>query len=113
MRQFRDNQGRTWSIAASAGATRDVLANVQVHLADAFDGSLLERFAQDPQLVVRVLWVMCEAEADARGVDPEEFGRSLGGVLPAATRALLEELGTFAPARVRATFRKAIRDVGS
>lgn len=48
------------------------------------------RLANDTTLYVRVLWLLCSAQADRRGVTPEQFGRSLAGnAIDRATAALI------------------------
>ncbi|MFO7971921.1 MAG: hypothetical protein R6U40_09240, partial [Desulfobacterales bacterium] len=60
----------------------------------------LERLADDPVLLVDVLYVLCEEQAQRDGVSDEDFGRGLrGDALDAAARAFLEALADFCPSR--------------
>jgi hypothetical protein len=60
-------------------------------------------------LLVRVLWVLCEQQAEGRKVTPEEFGKALrGDSLEEAGQALMGDIADFFPSGRRAIFQKMI-----
>ena len=117
MKTFTDNTGRTWEVALhlrQMKRVRDVLGGDLVNVISATkDGGVstdtLERVANDPILLVDILWVLCEGQAKASGVTDEDFGSSLAGEsVEDATRAFLDELVDFFPGARRLYLRKAV-----
>ena len=125
MRSFKDNADRTWTITLNVYAVKKVRDLLQVDLLDLSDSGhstalgksdakggngLLYRLIADPVLLVDVLYVICQDQADGANVTDEQFGRAMAGdVIDAATRAFLEELADFTPSpRDRARARKVI-----
>jgi hypothetical protein len=103
MKTFTDSQGRTWSLVINVSAVKRVRDVLGVDLLDVANGDLLSRLADDPCLLVDVLFALCKPEADAKGVTDEDFGRAMvGGVLDEAASALLKELLDFFPSAQRA-----------
>ncbi|MCX5685684.1 MAG: hypothetical protein NT049_18660 [Planctomycetota bacterium] len=102
MKTFTDSQGRSWSVVVNVSAIKRVRHALDVNLLDVAGGDLLSRLAGDPCLLVDVLYVLCKAETDAKGVGDEDFGRAMvGGALDAASSALMEELLDFFPSALR------------
>ena len=100
MRTFKDNAGRTWTVAVNVATVRQVRALLNVDLLDIAGGKLIDRLVSDPILLVDVIYAVCKTEADRLGVSDEDFGRAMGGdVIEAATSALLEETIDFFPNR--------------
>jgi hypothetical protein len=90
-------------------AIKRVRSLVDVDLMQAVGGKLLERLVSDPVLLCDVLYAVCKAEADAKNVSDEDFGRALAGdAIDAATTALLEELVDFFPHAKRRVLGKAM-----
>ncbi len=109
MKTFSDNAGRSWTIALNVGALKRVRALCDVDLMAAVEGKLVERLVSDPVLLCDVLYAVCKAEADVKGISDEEFGQALSGdAIDAATTALLEELVDFFPKRRREVLRTAL-----
>jgi len=103
MKPFNDSTGRTWEVTVNVGAVRRVRDLLGVDLMDVAGGDLLERLADDPVLLVDVLYVLVKPQADAKGVSDEDFGRGMvGGVLDEAASALMKELLDFFPSAQRA-----------
>ena len=103
MKPFTDSQGRTWNVTVNVSAIKRVRDILGVDLLDVANGDLLSRLADDPCVLVDVLFVLCKPEADAKGVSDEDFGRGMvGGVLDEASAALLKELLDFFPSAQRA-----------
>lgn len=117
MRTFKDNAGRTWSVALNVHQMKRIRAHLGIDLANVIaldkDGAvkvdLVDRIASDPCLLVDVLWVCVEEEAKEAGVTDEQFGRSLAGdSIEDATKAFLDELVDFFPGARGLFLRKAV-----
>lgn len=92
MHQFKDTEGREWTIALTIGAVKRVKALTGVNLLDPLGAKrrkigtailkgrpLVTRLQMDPELMVNVIFALVKPTADSRGVTDEEFGESLGG----------------------------------
>ena len=114
MRTFRDNAGRTWTIAINVAAIKRVRALVNVDLYKLVDDGFkpLGALISDPVQLADVLYCLCKDEADAKQISDEDFGRALAGdAITLATDAFVEELIDFFPeARVRDSFRKIVAE---
>ena len=117
MRQFTDTKERVWDVELNVRQmkrVRDVLGIDLVNVIQAGkDGAVatdtLDRVANDPILLVDILWVLCEGQAKAAGVTDDDFGSSLAGdSISDATRAFLDELVDFFPGARRLFLRKAV-----
>ena len=103
---FKDNAGRTWTVAISVFAVKRCKALVGVDLYalvdERFEG--LSKLLGNPCDLVDVLYCLCKDEADKLGVSDEDFGRGMGGdSLEHAADAFLKELTDFFPnPRIRA-----------
>jgi hypothetical protein len=103
MKPFTDSAGRTWEVTVNVGAVRRVRDTLGVDLMDVAGGDLLDRLADDPVLLVDVLYVLVKPQADAKSVSDEDFGRAMvGGVIDEAASALMKELLDFFPSAQRA-----------
>lgn len=117
MHIFKDNQGRSWNFALNVWEMKRIRAALGVDLVNAValgkDGNvqadLVDRIANDPCLLVDILWVVCEGQAKEDGVTDVDFGSSLAGdAVEEATRAFLDELVDFFPGARRLFLRKAV-----
>lgn len=102
MHTFCDAEGRAWSLKITVAALERVQAAADVDLAGLLDAEKkfapLAELLSQPVRLARVLWALCEPEAKARGVTPEQFGEALyGDALEAAANALVDELVFFTP----------------
>jgi hypothetical protein len=98
MKTFKDNAGRTWTIAINVNAIKRVRDLAKVNLLEAADGKLFERLIDDSVLLVDAIYAACKPEADAASVTDEDFGRAMAGdAIEHATAAMLEELAAFFP----------------
>ena len=117
MRQFTDTKERVWEVELNVRQmkrVRDILGIDLVNVIQAGkDGAVatdtLDRVANDPILLVDILWVLCEGQAKAAGVTDDDFGSSLAGdSIADATRAFLDELVDFFPGARRLFLKKAV-----
>lgn len=116
MRTFTDNAGRTWTIAVNVAAIARVRTMANVDLLCLESGNptgnsikLLDRLESDPVLLCNVLYALCHAEAVAREVSDEEFGRAMAGdAIAQATAAFVAEWVDFSPSQ---SWRAVLREL--
>jgi hypothetical protein len=109
MRTFKDNAGRTWTIAVTVGSVKRVKSLLGINLYECAGGSLLDRLANDIEMLVDVIYVLCKPEADKANVTDEQFGEALAGdAIDHATTAFKEELVSFFPSGQREVMRAAL-----
>ena len=117
MKTFTDNKGRVWEVELNIRQmkrVRDILGIDLVNIiSTGKDGAVatdtLDRVANDPILLVDILWVLCEGQAKPAGVTDDDFGSSLAGdSIEEATRAFLDELVDFFPGARRLFLKKAV-----
>jgi hypothetical protein len=120
MHIFKDKNNVDWPVRIDIATVKRVKSILEINLCDAVtldnknqpDVSLLEKIADDPVLLVDILYVICKQEADARSISDEDFGAAMGGdVLENATKSFLDELIDFFPGAKRQVLRK-IMDAG-
>jgi len=96
MRTFKDNAGRSWTVAVNVDAVKRVRDLLGEDLLDV--KQILERLLIDPILLCDVVYCVCKPQADAEEISDEEFARAMAGdVIAEAKRALLEDLVDFFP----------------
>lgn len=117
MRIFKDNKSRSWEVVLNVHQMKRVRAALGVDLVNVItldkDGAvkvdLIDRIANDPCLLVDILYVLTEAQAQKIGVSDVEFGESLAGeAIEEATKAFLDELVDFFPGAKRLFLKKAV-----
>ena len=117
MKTFTDNKDRVWEVELNIRQMKRVRDTLGIDLVNVIqagrDGAVatdtLDRVANDPILLVDILWVLCEGQAKAAGVTDDDFGSSLAGdSIADATRAFLDELVDFFPGARRLYLRKAV-----
>jgi len=97
---FTDSAGRTWTLRIDIAAARRIRERLAVDILDLNLG--MDRLSNDVILMVDVLWLLVEQQAEQQKVTDEQFGQSLhGDVLGAAIDAYLEALLAFCPPRQR------------
>ena len=117
MQIFKDRDGREWQVVLNVFQMKRVRAALGVDLVNVIeldrDGNvrveLIDRIANDPCLLVDILWVLVQGQAKELGVTDEQFGTALAGdAIEAATRAFLDELVDFFPGAKRLFLKKAV-----
>jgi hypothetical protein len=69
---------------------------------DIIEFTTFETLARDPVALVDVLWILCREQAKQAGITSREFGEALvGDPIEDATKALIEAVADFFPARKR------------
>ena len=117
MKVFKDSNGQDWQIILNVLQMKRVRAALGIDLVNVItldkDGAvkvdLIDRIANDPCLLVDILWVIVEGQARAIGVTDEQFGSALvGDAIERATAAFLDELVDFFPGARRLFLKKAV-----
>lgn len=107
MTKFADAKQREWTLEVTTGVIKRVRADLKIDLADPSQATM-DRLADDPVLLVDLLWLMCADQAKGRDVSAEDFGRALvGDPIEVAVSALLEAIVDFFPGRRRLLLREA------
>ena len=105
MKTFHDQTGKEWRIIINVAAVKRVRDLCGVNLMDVIkvednriSADLVDRIANDPVLLVDIVYSLCLPQAQEDGVTDIQFGeRMVGDTVEAATNALLEELVNFFP----------------
>lgn len=108
MAKFKDNRGREWFPAFDVFLAERVRDRVGWDVDTCLDEGLkgLSELMRDSPRLVRVVYLLCEDDADKRGISPEDFGRALGGdALDAMRSAFLEAVADFCPPHQRKTLK--------
>lgn len=112
MAQFTDNAKRDWSLSLNVNVLKLIKRELDVDLLDLAHGSVLDRLANDPALLVDVLYLIAKPQADRQGVTAEQFGEAMvGDALDAASEALVDALVEFLPGKKRALLTKLMTKV--
>lgn len=114
MRIFKDNAARPWTVAINVDAIKRIRAETGVDIIKIGDGEakLINQLADDPILLVDVLYAACRPEAENQGITPEQFGQAMAGdAIESATAALMAEIVDFFPSRRRAVLKAALAKV--
>jgi len=97
MQTFTDTEGRLWNIKGTLGAFERVKTSCGVDMLDLPTTQSCLKQISDVFTLGRVLYVMCEEQANYRGLTPEQFADGFNAdVLHAASEALIEEVIFFA-----------------
>lgn len=116
MRIFKDTKDRPWTVAVNVDAVKRVKARVEIDLlrVGSGDANLIVELADNPIMLVDVLFALCEPEAKAAGVTDEDFGKAMAGqAIDDATDALMAELSDFFPKGRRALLKAGLAKVNA
>lgn len=97
MASFKDMQGREWQVNINIGLVKKLqAASINILEMDKGEPPLMQRLATDIVLIVDMLYVLCQAEAEKRSVNPEQFAEALGlDSIQPAREALMQALSDF------------------
>lgn len=108
-RTFTDATGQTWSVVVTVDTLRRVRQLAGVDLMEAISGTLLDRLATDPVLLVDVIAAVCRPQMVTRSTTDESFAQAMvGDTLDAAAQALLQGLADFSPSPTRRVLMKLL-----
>ena len=117
MQNFKDRDGREWQVVLNVFQMKRVRAALGVDLINVIeldkDGQvrvdMIDKIANDPCLLVDILWVLVQDQARTLNVTDEQFGTALAGdAIESATKAFLDELVDFFPGAKRLFLQKAV-----
>lgn len=100
MSTFFDCKGRDWKLSLTVGALADVRRHAGLDFGKVLRSQtdLIALLFDDPENLVKVLWVLVSARAEERKVTPEDFACGFDGpALEQATEALLQAIADFFP----------------
>lgn len=102
MASFTDNAGRNWRVNLTVSAVKRVRDLCDFDLLAEDLGAMVLELASDIVKVVDILYVICQPEANERGVTDEQFGEGLAGdALQLGADALIDCLVEFMPKKKR------------
>jgi len=111
MNVFKDNAGREWTVAITVGSIMRVRETIDVDLLDLVDGKLIEKLLSDPILLCKIIYVVCQPDAEKRGVSGQQFFDAMSGDdIDQATKILIDELVSFSPSPKDRANLRAIAD---
>lgn len=106
---FRDSSGREFVCVVNLSTVIELKRRHGINVNDIGQGDLLARIANDPELLVNMLWTCCEGSAKSLGFDEIQFAQSLGGdSLENAVDAMLDAIILFFPPLKRGAMMKLI-----
>lgn len=98
--RWKDSNGRRWAASINLA---DVGRIRRTYNVDLLDGRALAKLADDPMVLVGVLWELHSGEAEAAGIEPEAFADGLrGDALERAADAVGRELADLARCQAEA-----------
>jgi hypothetical protein len=96
VQKFTDNADREWTITINVPNVDRVLAATKVDLFTIVEGPALLKTLGNIRTLVRVIYTLCQPEAEAKSISPEDFAAAIvGDIIDEAGRALLEDLSNF------------------
>lgn len=107
MSKFADQQNTEWDISLDAYEIMRVReqADPQFLLNDNEQSNTADRLREDPTMLCRVLYVLCEEQRKQRAIDERTFYKNvIGGAIDRATDALIEAIVFFIPQRTKTLY---------
>lgn len=109
MAGFKDAAGRDWIVRVDYGAVERVLEIAGIKLLSIFEPGGAKSIA-DPLVMLRVIWALCQPQAEKLGVSAEQFKQGLDGdSAEAAGTAIQEAVINFSPSRLRGVMTKLMQ----
>ncbi|PHR99582.1 MAG: hypothetical protein COA78_24755 [Blastopirellula sp.] len=109
MAEFLDGKERKWSVSLNLGYARRIKESLGLDLMQIINGQHepIHRLVGDMELLVDVVWVLCEKQANTLNIDAMDFAEGLGGeAFDRATEALLQGIVDFFPKGKREIMQK-------
>ena len=107
---FQDAENHEWTLRLTKGRSRAILETCGIDFGQIHDGKVFVDLTTSDEKLAQVLWILCEAQAQTRGITPEEFAELLDGdTLDAAMEAVVEATISFTRRPIRAAVEKVIR----
>lgn len=101
MSQFKDANGRTWTLNVHVGSIKRTRDATGVDITKLYGEDAAKVFA-DIVLTVNVLYMLVKPQADEAGISDEQFGEGLvGDAIERAHDALMDAVADFFPSSTR------------
>jgi hypothetical protein len=108
-REFKDEQGRAWTVHISCSSLKKIQASAGFDFADISNGKAIDMFGGNSTHLLDVAWPLVKADAEKRGIDLESFGDGLrGDAVAEAIAVLKEELLSFFPSTRRLLMKRLL-----
>lgn len=105
---FVDRKGKEWSIEFDLDLCRRLKETIGIDFGDLQGGKAFLRLATDHEAFGAMLWLFCEEQAGAAGIDEIAFAKRIGGdALEGAQSAIVQAVINF----TRPSMRDAVRAV--
>lgn len=109
MKTFTDTEGRLWNVRGSLGAFERVKTSTGVDMLDLPTTQNCLKEINNVFTLGRVLYAMCQEQADGRGLTPEQFADAFNAdTLHDASNALLDEVVFFCRKDMRPALQMAL-----
>ena len=107
---FTDRHGKTWTITLDPVLLTQVKEHCGIKLTDLKADPFL-RLSSDPELLIAVLWILCEEEAKTRTLDYLGFAKSItGDQLDGIVTALEVAVINFCPSSMKSTLKSLLKE---
>lgn len=105
---FKDGKSREWTLSFNIGIVREIKNTIGVDFGDMQGGALI-MLANDHAKFAMLLWMLCEKQADASGIDEVDFAESLDAdAIESAELCLEGAIVSFTRAPMRAAVKEAM-----
>lgn len=115
MQSFKDRLGREWTIEidfSTAIMLKKSHLQFDVQVALDPESDEFRNIASDLFYRGQLIWLLCEQQAEAAGITPEDFPKGFDGdVLDRAFDSLVLEIIDFFPERKRAALRRVLENI--
>ncbi|MEL7266716.1 MAG: hypothetical protein AAFP69_18175 [Planctomycetota bacterium] len=113
MPQFTDTKARRWDIQMNITVARRIKDDTEINVLEWIDNP--ESFAEccnDVFIMSAILYSAVSPDANAKDIEPEDFGSAIDGeTYDAATVALIQAIINFSPAAKRSILTRALAAV--
>lgn len=108
MRTWKDEVGREWKLAVTLPVIEDLRQRFGIDVVS-WDDPPFDRLYRDPVKLYSVLWHLSAAQAEAAGVNAEQFAEGCcGGAFDRGLLALCEASTDFCPERMQSLRRSLL-----
>lgn len=91
MASFKDVNGTVWEVSFTIGKCRTIKSAHKIDFVNAHDAKAVTAIEESDELMVAVLWMLCEEQAQGRGMDETAFAEILNGDVLADAQYAIEE----------------------
>jgi hypothetical protein len=108
--KFKDAENREWTLRITKGRSRAILETCGIDFGQIHDGQVFVELTTSDENLAQVLWILCEKQAEAKGITPEDFAEALDGdALDTAMEAMVDATILFTRRPIRGAVERVIR----